>query len=151
MCVWVNSFLHSGQFTIQRGEGMFGKIQHSVYPIQYRKSSTSGTRLASHTHLEAARFPRQLVLCFVPCANKYPLACFFIVNHILSRPYLAKFAHTCFRFVEGWQCLDEMQMSIILHREDAKGRTQPKLRLGTNYQEGQWRDYRTEACLLSRP
>jgi hypothetical protein len=30
MCVWVNSFLHSGQVTVQRGAGMFAKIQHSV-------------------------------------------------------------------------------------------------------------------------
>jgi hypothetical protein len=37
MCVCVNSFLHSGQVTIQRGGGMFGKIQYSVYPIQYRQ------------------------------------------------------------------------------------------------------------------
>lgn len=34
MSVWVNSFLQCLQSTIQRA-GMFGKIQCSVYPIQY--------------------------------------------------------------------------------------------------------------------
>jgi len=41
MSVWVNSFLHSGQSTIQRA-GMFGKIQHFVYPIQYMKFLLTG-------------------------------------------------------------------------------------------------------------
>jgi len=55
------------------------------------------------------------------------------VSHflVLARPYLAKFSYTSFCIVEGLRCLDEMHVSIALQLENAKRRTQPRLRFGT--------------------
>jgi hypothetical protein len=50
---------------------------------------------------------------------------------VLARPYLAKFSYTSFCIVEGSRCLDEMHVSIALQLENAKRRTQPRLRFGT--------------------
>src|SRR5260221_1026042 len=81
------------------------------------------------SYRSCGRSPRsaRLVVRLVPCANEDPLSRFFIVDGVLPRPYLAKFSYTCFRFVEGWQCLDEMQVSIVLYLVDAKGQTHPNL------------------------
>ena len=65
-----------------------------------------------------------LVLPLVPRANEYPLARFFVVNDVLSRPFLTKFPHTYSCIVEGTHGLNEVQVSITLHPVDAK-RTQP--------------------------
>ena len=65
-----------------------------------------------------------LVLPLVPYANEYPLARFFIVNNVLARPYLAKCSDTFLRIVEGLNGLDEVQISIALQLEDAKGQHQ---------------------------
>jgi hypothetical protein len=64
-------------------------------------------------------------------SNERSLPRFFVVNHVLARPYLAKFSYTSFCIVEGSRCLDEMHVSIALQLENVKGRTQPRLRFGT--------------------
>src|SRR5258708_245630 len=71
-----------------------------------------------------------LVLRLVPRTNEYSLPRFHIFNAVLAGPYLPKFSYTCFRIVEGWQCLDEVQASIALQLEDAKGQTQPNSKWG---------------------
>src|SRR5260370_6872587 len=73
----------------------------------------------------------QLVLRRVTCTHEHALTRFFLVNDVLAGPCLPKFSYTWFRFVEGWQCLDEMQVSIVLHLVDAKWQTQPNSDLGT--------------------
>src|SRR5258707_12850332 len=67
-----------------------------------------------------------LILPLVPRTNEYSLPRFHIFNAVLAGPYLPKFSYTCFRIVEGWQCLDEVRASIPLQLEDPKGTRQPK-------------------------
>ena len=38
--------------------------------------------------------------------------------------------NTCLRIVEGWQCLDEVQVAVALQLEDAKGQTHPNSERG---------------------
>src|SRR5260370_36681814 len=71
-----------------------------------------------------------LVLRLVPRTNEYSLPRFHIFNAVLAGPKLPKFSYTCFRIVEGWQCLDEVQASIALQLEDAKGQTHPNSERG---------------------
>jgi hypothetical protein len=82
------------------------------------------------------------VLPLFPCTNEHSFPCFFIVNDVLSRPQLGKFAYTSFRTVEGMHCLDEMQGSVALQLEDAKGQTHPTPR-GPTLLGGTAGDYHT--------
>src|SRR5258708_26440176 len=87
-----------------------------------------------------------IVLRPVPRTNEYSLPRFHIFNSVLAGPYLPKFSYTCFRFVEGWQCLDEVQVAIALQLEDAKGQARPNSERGPTYKEGQWSDYCTKSA-----
>src|SRR5258708_30856421 len=85
-----------------------------------------------------------LILRLVPCANEYPLPRFHIFNAVLAGPYLPKFSYTCFRIVEGWQCLDEVQVAIALQLEDAKGQAHPNSERGPTLRRDSWSDYHTD-------
>src|SRR5882724_3923607 len=59
---------------------------------------------------------RPLVLCI----NEYPFSRFAILNHVLARPYLAKFSHSFPCFIERLHSLDKMQTTVALHLVDAQ-------------------------------
>src|SRR5712672_530273 len=56
----------------------------------------------------------------VPCINEYPFSRFAILNHVLARPYLAKFSHSFSGLIERLHSLDKMQTTVVLHLVDAK-------------------------------
>src|SRR5260221_2946904 len=87
---------------------------------------------------------RSLVLRLVPRTNEYSLPRFHIFNAVIAGTSLPKFSYTCFRIVEGWQCLDEVQASIALQLEDAKGQTQPNSDWGQPNRRDSGSDYHTK-------
>src|SRR5882672_1726315 len=56
----------------------------------------------------------------VPCINEYPFSRFGILNHVIARPYLAKFSHSFSCLIERLHSLDKMQTTVALHLVDAQ-------------------------------
>src|ERR1700680_2542328 len=112
-----------------RGSGLFRSkrecdvlpAKHGIGPRVSRCKALLPNRFTKMAHAgdeeprAVALIPPQSVLALIPRTDEYPLASFFVVNDVLSGPYVAKFSHTSLCFVEGLHCFDEMQVSIALH------------------------------------